>query len=103
MTAIRPRRNLIDKQIAAYLSHACIRECEVQRSLYLQAELLSLPLRLTVARPAIVLLSIENLCEVCIHKLRPFFSTIFPFQNEALLLRAHAQSQQAHKCVCGFN
>jgi hypothetical protein len=26
-----------------------------------------------------------------------------PFQNKALLLRTRAQSQQAHKCVCGFN
>jgi hypothetical protein len=45
VTAIRPRRNLIDEQIAADVGHARIREREVQRPLHLSAELLGFPLQ----------------------------------------------------------
>ena len=46
MAAIRRWRNLIYKQIAADASNVGIREREVQRLLYLTAELLCLPFAL---------------------------------------------------------
>jgi hypothetical protein len=107
VAAIRSRRYLIHKDIAADACHFRIRKREVQCSLYLPAELLGFPLRLATAGPVIVFLSIENLSEVHIQmriwELRTSSSTILSFQNKALLLRAGARTMQAHECTCGFN
>jgi len=103
VAAIRSRRYLIHKDIAADGCHFRIRKREVQCSLYLPAELLGFPLRLATAGPVIVFLSKENLSEVFINGLRAFSSTILSFQNKALLLRAGARTMQAHECTCGFN
>jgi hypothetical protein len=101
--AIWRRRDIIDKQFAFAGQPACVRERQIQRPLHLPAELLVLPLHLTVGRWPAAAFPIENLCEVRVNELRASFSTNLPFQNKAPLMRARAQSWQAHKCACGFN
>ena len=48
--AIRGRKNLLDEKIVDAIANVAIREREVQRTLYLPAELLCLPFGLTVRR-----------------------------------------------------
>jgi hypothetical protein len=101
--AIRRGRDIIDKQFAFAGQPGCVRERQIQRQLHLPAELLVFALRLTVGRWVVAAFSIENLCEVRVNELRASSSTNLPFQNKAPMLRARAQSWQAHKCACGFN
>jgi len=97
--AIRRRRDIIDKQIAFAGQPACVRERQIQRPLHLPAELLVLPLRLTVGRWPAAAFFIENLCEVRVNELRASFSTNLPFQNKAPLLRARAKLASTQMCM----
>ena len=103
MPAIRRRRHIIDKQFAFAGQPGCVRERQIQRPLHLPAELLVLPLRLTVGRWSAAAFFIENLCEVRVNELRTSFSTNLPFQNKAPLMRARAQRWYAHGCAYDFN
>jgi hypothetical protein len=97
--AIWRRRDIIDKQIAFAGQPACVRERQIQRPLHLPAELLVLPLHLTVGRWPAAAFSIENLCEVRINELHASSLMNFPFHNKAPLLRARAKLASTQVCM----
>src|SRR2546425_10366570 len=94
-SAVRSRGNFLDEQTADAIARTAICEGKIQRSLYLPAELLRLPLHLPTCREIFGLTSVQRFREVWIHELCFSTTAILLFHNGSLL-RARARGRQVH-------
>lgn len=75
VAAIRGWKNLVDKEILNAIANGTVRESQVQRTLHLPAELLSLPLSLAVKRRVAGVYLMQSFNELRICELWPFAAT----------------------------
>lgn len=100
--AVRCRRNVLDEQIVQAVVGVSIREREIQRALYLSAELPRLPLRLPARRQTVGYTSTQSLGKFWINEICcPFRTTMAVFQDEAPLCRKHAHPARYADAYCG--
>jgi hypothetical protein len=89
--AVRCRRNVLDEHIVQAVVGVSISQREIQRALYLSAELPRLPLGLSARRQTVGYTSPQSLGKFWLNEICcPFRATISVFQDKAPLLRKHA-------------
>ena len=91
VSAVGCRRDVFNEQIVQAVVGMSICQREIQRALYLSAELPRLPLGLPARRQTVGYTSTQSLGKFWINEICcPFRTTMAVFQDEAPLLRMHA-------------